>query len=79
MNKNLRLFYILIVLSIGAGILWYMNTTDQGELKPQGDFAIADTASIGKIVISDADQNVITLERASDSRFWDLNKDYKAR
>lgn len=79
MNKNLRLFYILIVLAISAGILWYLNTPEKRGANPLANFAIEDTAAITKIVISDADQHVITLERSDTSRFWDLNQTYKAR
>ncbi|MFT4779986.1 MAG: hypothetical protein ACI923_002529 [Flavobacteriales bacterium] len=79
MNKNLRLLYILIVLALGAGILWYVNTSDEGSLKPLANFAIEDTSAVNKIVISDANQNIITLERSETSRFWDLNQTYKAR
>lgn len=80
MNKNLRLLLILVLLTIAAGILWFMNG-GKGRISsnPLTDFMIEDTAAVDKIFIADTDGRTITLERDPDSRYWDLNDDFKAR
>jgi hypothetical protein len=77
MRKNLQLLFILILLAIGAGIVWSLKGGTRK--KPLANFAIEDTAAVTKIVITDADLNKAVLERDPNSRYWDLNGKHKAR
>ncbi|WP_306643889.1 hypothetical protein [Sanyastnella coralliicola] len=80
MRKNLRLLLILVALTLGAGVMWYMNDGQSSMSKNAlTDFAIADTSQVDKIFIADVHERTITLERDADSRYWDLNGKYKAR
>jgi hypothetical protein len=80
MKKNLRLFYILIVLAIAAGVMWYIKG-ENGPItnNPLANFAIEDTASITKIFIIDTKQESVLLERSENSRYWTLNGKLLAR
>lgn len=80
MKKNLRLFFILIILAIGAGVMWYIKGS-QGGIKhnPLANFAIEDTASINKIFIVDTKADSVLLERSENSRYWTLNGKENAR
>lgn len=82
MHKNLQLFYVLIfVTAMAAGIRWYMeqkNTIDVTQ-DVSADFAIADTASVSRIVIADKDGYMADLRRQSGQRYWSLNNRFLAR
>lgn len=77
MKKTLLLLFLVLV--VGA-IALYLSTSDnpfKSEGMEQSDFTIADTASIGKILIADRSGRVIVVNRA-DGR-WLLNGKYPAR
>jgi len=80
MNKNLRLFYLLLfVTAVVAGLRHYTGQ-NQAEIVSvdAAAFSVADTASIDKIFIADKDGNTALLERGS-NRYWQLNGRYLAR
>ena len=77
MKKTLLLF--LLVLVVGA-IALYLSTSDnpfKSEGIEQSDFTIADTASVGKILIADRSGRVIVVNRVDGE--WLLNGNYPAR
>jgi len=77
MKKTLLL--LLLVLIVGAIALYLSNSDNpfKSEGIEQSDFTIADTASIGKILIADRSGRVIVVNRV-DGR-WMLNGKYPAR
>lgn len=79
MKRNIILLAILLLLGIVAVVVYRNN--DKGSLadKPLSDFAIADTASVNKIVITDHLGNKATLERIQGNKLWRLNNKYFAR
>ena len=80
MNKNLRLFYLLLfVTAVVAGFRHYLGQ-NQAEIVTvdAASFSIADTASVDKIFIADKDGNTALLERIP-GRYWQLNGRYLAR
>ncbi|MFZ8835407.1 MAG: hypothetical protein ACO3MV_09320 [Flavobacteriales bacterium] len=80
MNKNLRLFYLLLLVTLTAAVIRFYQNEETGELRAvdAADFAISDTASVNRIFIADKDGNTALLER-TDDRYWSLNGRYKAR
>lgn len=79
--KNLKLLLILAVLTLIAGVVWYINGDTNRTLtsNPLANFSIEDTSAVNKIFISDADGKTITLQRVEGERYWDLNGKFKAR
>lgn len=76
--KKILPFTVFVLIVVGVALYFNFNvdpsTTSQ---KAQTDFAIADTASIGKIFIADTKGNTITLDRTGG--VWMVNGLYKAR
>jgi len=76
--KKITLLLLLVV--IVGGIAVYLTLADdpfKSEGVEQSDFAISDTASIGKILIADRSGRVVKLTRGDDR--WMLNGKYPAR
>jgi hypothetical protein len=79
MKKNILLLAILIII---GGIAWYLiNNSSSSSLssKPLADFAIEDTASINKIIITDQFGEIAKVERVPGQKLWRLNDKYPAR
>lgn len=78
MKKVLPLLALVIVAAV---IALYLSNSDNpfrsGEIE-QTDFAIKDTASVGKIVIADRAGRVIRLVR-KENNYWELNDKFPAR
>lgn len=81
MHRNLRLFYLLLLMTVAvAGANWYANR-HSGSL--EGDaataFSIADTSQVTRVFIADRDGGVADLERIDGERYWLLNGEHWAR
>lgn len=81
MHRNLRLFYVLLLMTgMVAGANWYAER-NSGNL--EGDaataFAVTDTAAVTRIFIADRDGGVADLERLEGERYWLLNGEHWAR
>lgn len=78
MKKNLLYLIVFVVLLLVAG---YFISQDSGKSTLEGPenyaFAIKDTASIDKIIITDKTPNQSVLKRSSDG--WILNEEYPVR
>jgi hypothetical protein len=79
MRKNLILLLILAVLSVAAYFIYQKQSSGSLSDKPLSDFAIADTASVSKIIITDHLGQKATLERIPGNKLWRLNNKYYAR
>ncbi len=79
MRKNLILLFILLALGIAAWYVYSKNTSSTLTDQPLADFAIADTASITKIFISDGKGNKVLVERVPGQSLWKLNGKLQAR
>ena len=81
MHRNLRLFYILLVVTAAAVLVREYGPDTQSEMDhvEASAFAIADTSSISKIFIADKDGFQALLERVPGQRYWSLNGNYLAR
>jgi len=81
MHRNLRLFYILLVVTAAAVIVREYGPDTQSEMDhvEASAFAIADTATVSKIFIADKDGFQALLERVPGQRYWSLNGNYLAR
>lgn len=76
MNRRLLLFLVLAVL--GAAAWWLSSRSTGSTLDPAlSDFAIADTARVTRIHISDRKGMAIDLQRTGDG--WRVNGRYRAR
>jgi hypothetical protein len=79
MKKNWFLFIIFIAV-VGAAVWVYRkNTKSTISSQPLTQFAIEDTASVNKIIITDLQGQHAILERQSGKGLWQLNKKYLAR
>ena len=81
MHKNLRLFYLLVLVTAIAAGVRYFDHQEAAELTraaAASDFAVADTAAVDKIFIADKDGNTALLERTN-GRYWSLNGRHSAR
>lgn len=80
MKKNKKLLLVLVVVAAAVFVIAQVKRP-KGNLsaKPLANFTIEDTAAVDRIFIIDGDQVSVTLERDPNSRYWDLNKKYKAR
>lgn len=76
--KKLLPFAFLVLLLIVASVYFFRKDTGTTSRKDQTDFAIADTANVGKIFIADKKGNTITLKRGEDN-VWTANDTYVAR
>lgn len=80
MNKSTRNLALVVVLAGIIAAIAYVNRSKGDIAKvPLANFAVEDTAAVDRIFIVDANQQSVTLERDPNSRYWDLNKDFKAR
>jgi hypothetical protein len=79
MKSNLNLLFVLILVTGFTGIIWW-NGQHNGNINSDAftDFAVEDTASITKIIITDINGTAV-LDRTGDSRYWTLNGEHKAR
>lgn len=81
MHKNLRLFYLLVLVTAVAVGIRYVDHQEAAELtrsEAAADFAVTDTAAVDKIFIADKDGNSALLER-TEGRYWSLNGRHQAR
>jgi hypothetical protein len=79
MRRNIILFGILLLLGAAAYFVYQRNSKGSLADNPLSDFAIADTASVSKIIITDQQGSKATLERIAGNRLWRLNDTYFAR
>ena len=81
MNRNLRLFYILIAVTVAAVLMREFGQTGSAEIDriEASSFAIKDTALVNKIFIADKDGNQALIERVPGQRYWTLNGEHYAR
>lgn len=78
MKKNLLLLIVFAVLAIAAYFVYLKKNGSTIANEPLTDFAIADTASITKLFLTDKKGNSVLLERKP-GELWALNGKYKAR
>lgn len=73
-----NVFYLLLFIAIAASIYYLSQNKSSGSLSATTltDFAISDTAGIGRMVIDDG-RNVVDLKRG-EGRFWTLDDMYIA-
>jgi hypothetical protein len=81
MNKNLRLFYILIgVTAVVLAVRYYADGISHDiSAREDVQFAVKDTASVDRIFISDMNGRSALLERVPGNRYWSLNGRFEAR
>lgn len=81
MKKSTLVLLIAFLILGGVGVYVFFNIdrTHPTEDNPFMQFAIADTASIGKITIQDRNGEVATLLRLEGSTSWTINNKYPAR
>ena len=79
MKSNLRLLFLLILVTAGTGLLWYLDG-NEGNISSDkhADFAIEDTSEVVKIFIADNYGSTL-LEREVGDEYWVLNGEFKAR
>lgn len=70
---------LLIVIALGGIAIYYSTMVNRSAttMEAQTDFAIADTASIGRIFIADGSGRTINLDRKPTG--WEVNGKYRAR
>lgn len=81
MHKNLRLFYLLLLVTAVAAGVRYMDVKEAADITratEASSFAVQDTSAVDKIFIADKDGNTALLERTN-ARYWSLNGKYFAR
>ena len=77
--KKTNLFLVALLAILGSAAAWYISMDKGTNLSGYDfDFAVPDTANIGKIFIADRDGKSVTLTRKSPSE-WQVNGKYKAR
>ena len=80
MHANLRIFYLLLALTVTLGVVWYVQTPEGSLAEIEGtDFRVDDTSRVDKIFIADMDGKSVTLTRPAQGSLWDLNGRFKAR
>lgn len=79
MKKNIILLAVLVSLGVFAFFMYQKSSKGSLADKPLSDFAIADTASVNKIIITDHQGGKATLERIPGNKLWQLNGKYFAR
>lgn len=79
MKSNLRLFFLLVLVTLGTGVLWYLED-NPGNISSEkmADFAIEDTSEVVKIFIAD-NFGTTVLEREKGDEYFVLNGEFKAR
>ncbi len=81
--KNKWTLYLLLILAL-SGLAYWLSIKDDStgtsseDRKQDYDFAVQDTASIDKIVLSDKSPSTVTLER-NENGVWMVNGKYEAR
>ncbi len=76
MKKNRIVLLVVLILAIVAIVLFF-SRSDKTFQSSLSDFAIADTASVTKIFMSDKNNNMVTLSREAYGS-WGLNDKYMA-
>jgi hypothetical protein len=79
MKRNIILFVVLLFLGVSAYLVYQKNSKGSLADKPLSDFAISDTATVTKIIITDHQGGKATLERIAGNKLWQLNGKYFAR
>lgn len=79
MKRNIVLFVVLILLVVTAWIVKSRSGSSTLSDKPLSDFAISDTSTVNKIIITDQTGQHATLERIPGNGLWKLNGKYFAR
>lgn len=81
MNKNLKtLLLIGLVIALGSVAFFTTKEPSASSNGPLRNFAIADTASVSKFIISDTEGNKITISRANKEKTWMVDgSSFKAR
>lgn len=79
MKRNLILAGILLILAASAAWIYFRSHTSTIADEPLTDFAIADTAAVTKVIITDHLGKSAKLERISGQRLWRLNDHLEAR
>lgn len=79
MKKNLILGSVLVVLAVAAVAVYFQSHSSSIADEPLTNFAIEDTASVTKVIITDHLGKTATLERTKGQRLWKLNNTYFAR
>lgn len=80
MHSNLRILYVLILITAVTGGVWlYTQPAGQLALIEGTDFSVTDTSLVDKIFIADMDGKSVTLTRPVKGKLWDLNGRFKAR
>lgn len=79
MKSNLRLFFLLVLVTLSTGVLWYLED-NPGNISSEkmADFAIEDTSEVVKIFIAD-NFGTTVLEREKGDEYFVLNGEFKAR
>lgn len=79
MKSNLRLLYLLILITVGTLAVWWFDF-DSGNIQADAstDYSIADTSTVDKIFIADNFGQVL-LERVPGERLWTVNGGMNAR
>ncbi len=79
MKKNIILLITLLLLGIFAWIVYSKQKNSTIASNELSNFAIEDTASVNKIIITDQQGKRAKLERIPGNKLWKLNDNYFAR
>lgn len=79
MKKNILLLIAVIVLGIIAYVVYQRSAPSTLAGKPLSNFAIDDTSTVTKIIITDHFGRVAKVERIPGNKLWRLNDKYYAR
>jgi len=79
MKKNFLLLLTVLLLGMAALFIYKKSTPSTLADKPLSDFAIDDTASVTKIIITDHLGRIAKVERIPGNKLWRLNDKYYAR
>lgn len=79
MKKNILLLIVVLVLGIAAYIVYQRSAPSTLANMPLTNFAIDDTSSVTKIIITDHFGRVAKVERIPGNKLWRLNDKYYAR
>lgn len=76
MKKN-RIFLIVVLLLAVVAVVLFLTRSDKTFRNSQSDFAVADTATVTKIFLSDKNNNMVTLSRQANGS-WSVDDRYTA-
>jgi hypothetical protein len=79
MKKNIILLIVFLALGAAAWFVYKKNSSSTLTDQPLADFAVADTASVTKIFITDGKGNKVLVERIPGQTLWKLNNRLYAR